>query len=95
MSADVDLNDVAATTEGFSGADLQALLYSAQLEVVHESIDIESSPDQSTKMEEEEPIEYVTFGPSSNTLKSKEEEMSLQKRVRAHQQRMSGAHRDW
>jgi len=95
MSADVDLNDVAAATEGFSGADLQALLYSAQLEVVHESIDMESSPDQSTKMEEEEPIEYVTFGPSSGTLKTKEEEMSLHKRVRAHQPEMTDAHRDW
>jgi peroxin-1 len=83
ISADVDLESVAATTEGFSGADLQALLYNAHLEVVHESINIELSPDQSTRMkEEEEPIEYVTFGPNSDTLKSREEEMSLEKRVR-------------
>ncbi|KAL3219848.1 hypothetical protein MRX96_005611 [Rhipicephalus microplus] len=33
---DVDLESVAARTEYFSGADLQALLYTAQLEVVHE-----------------------------------------------------------
>lgn len=32
----VDLESVAARTEHFSGADLQALLYTAQLEVVHE-----------------------------------------------------------
>ena len=82
ISADVDLENVAASTEGFSGADLQALLYNAHLEVIHESIDIELSPDQSTRMKEEEPIEYVTFGPSSGTLKSREEEMSLEKRVR-------------
>ena len=82
ISADVDLESVAATTEGFSGADLQALLYNAHLEVVHESINIELSPDQSTRMKEEEPIEYITFGPNSGTLKSREEVMSLEKRVR-------------
>lgn len=86
ISADVDLKEVAAATEGFSGADLQALLYNAHLEVVHESIDIELSPDQSTKMKEEESIEYVTFGPNSGTLKSREEEMSLEKRVRVSHQ---------
>ncbi|XP_075742300.1 uncharacterized protein LOC142796044, partial [Rhipicephalus microplus] len=36
LADDVDLESVAARTEYFSGADLQALLYTAQLEVVHE-----------------------------------------------------------
>lgn len=36
LADDVDLDSVAACTEHFSGADLQALLYTAQLEVVHE-----------------------------------------------------------
>ncbi|KAK8768431.1 hypothetical protein V5799_015104 [Amblyomma americanum] len=36
LADDVDLESVAARTEHFSGADLQALLYTAQLEVVHE-----------------------------------------------------------
>jgi peroxin-1 len=34
----VDLNQIARQTEGFSGADLQALVYNAQLEVVHEEL---------------------------------------------------------
>ena len=89
ISADVDLESVAAATEGFSGADLQALLYNAHLQVVHESIDIELSPDRSTRAKEEEPIEYVTFGPSSSTLKSREEEMALEKRVCVPRQKKS------
>ncbi|KAI4306343.1 hypothetical protein L6164_029630 [Bauhinia variegata] len=36
MASDVDLNAVAHMTEGFSGADLQALLSDAQLAAVHE-----------------------------------------------------------
>ncbi|KAK6131484.1 hypothetical protein DH2020_034770 [Rehmannia glutinosa] len=41
MDADVDLNLIARMTEGFSGADLQALLSDAQLEAVHELLDSE------------------------------------------------------
>ena len=34
----VDLPDLAAESEGFSGADLQAVVYNAHLDVVHASI---------------------------------------------------------
>ncbi|KAK4490147.1 hypothetical protein RD792_000804 [Penstemon davidsonii] len=39
MASDVDLEAVAYMTEGFSGADLQALLSDTQLEAVHELLD--------------------------------------------------------
>ncbi|XP_042036119.1 peroxisome biogenesis protein 1-like isoform X2 [Salvia splendens] len=39
MDGDVDLEHVAQMTEGFSGADLQALLSDTQLEAVHEVLD--------------------------------------------------------
>ncbi|XP_042033019.1 peroxisome biogenesis protein 1-like [Salvia splendens] len=39
MDGDVDLEHVAQMTEGFSGADLQALLSDTQLEAVHELLD--------------------------------------------------------
>lgn len=39
MASDVDLAAVAHMTEGFSGADLQALLSDAQLAAVHEVLD--------------------------------------------------------
>ncbi|GFQ01659.1 peroxisome biogenesis protein 1 [Phtheirospermum japonicum] len=41
MANDVDLDLIARMTEGFSGADLQALLSDAQLEAVHELLDSE------------------------------------------------------
>lgn len=39
LASDVDLTAVAHMTEGFSGADLQALLSDAQLAAVHEVLD--------------------------------------------------------
>ncbi|XP_037651212.1 peroxisome biogenesis factor 1 [Sebastes umbrosus] len=38
LTADVDLEQLAAATEQFTGADLKALLYNAQLEAVHNSM---------------------------------------------------------
>lgn len=38
-SPDIDVAPLAAKTHGFSGADLQALLYNAQLHVVHDALD--------------------------------------------------------
>ncbi|KAA1119272.1 Peroxisome biosynthesis protein pex1 [Puccinia graminis f. sp. tritici] len=38
LDGDLCFEEVAELTEGFTGADLQALIYSAHLEVVHESI---------------------------------------------------------
>lgn len=35
LAADVDLEQLAAATEQFTGADLKAVLYNAQLEAVH------------------------------------------------------------
>lgn len=39
LGADVDLGEVAAETEGFSGADLQAVGYNAYLNAVHEKLE--------------------------------------------------------
>lgn len=37
--SDVRLREIASKTEGFTGADLKALLYSAQLQAAHEALD--------------------------------------------------------
>ncbi|KAJ8541601.1 hypothetical protein K7X08_002417 [Anisodus acutangulus] len=42
LASDVDLDGVSRLTEGFSGADLQALLSDAQLEAVHDLLDSEN-----------------------------------------------------
>ncbi|XP_030644776.1 peroxisomal ATPase PEX1 [Chanos chanos] len=38
LAGDVDLEQIAASTELFTGADLKALLYNAQLEAIHSSV---------------------------------------------------------
>lgn len=39
LGSDIDLDAIASITEGFSGADLQALLSDAQLAAVHDILD--------------------------------------------------------
>jgi len=81
ISPSVDLDEVAAATNGYSGADLQALVYNAQLEVIHASLS--SSPERpKTPREDETPIEFISFGgPKTASNVSKAEEMALQRRV--------------
>ncbi|KAG1751773.1 hypothetical protein EDB19DRAFT_1893120 [Suillus lakei] len=43
LAPSVDFDKLASITEGFSGADLQALVYNAHLEVVHAAIDAEKA----------------------------------------------------
>lgn len=39
LTSDVRLREIASKTEGFTGADLKALLYSAQLQAAHEALE--------------------------------------------------------
>ncbi|XP_019090622.1 PREDICTED: peroxisome biogenesis protein 1-like isoform X1 [Camelina sativa] len=48
MADDIDLEPIALMTEGFSGADLQALLSDAQLAAVHEFLNREDKPETGT-----------------------------------------------
>jgi peroxin-1 len=91
MSPDVDFDYLADATEGFSGADLQALLYNAHLEVVHATLGevLTSAPssnggdDSSSNNNDDIPIEYTSFGGSAqNAVKSRAEQMAMQRRVR-------------
>jgi len=77
----VDLQEVTEATEGFSGADLQALMYNAHLEVVNESITSSASSEDTVSTDKEIPIQYTTIGGQSKPLKSKAEEAALQRRV--------------
>ena len=85
LAPTVDLDAVARDTEGYSGADLQALVYNAQLEVIHETIAAASiSESSSSAVADDSPIEYkVISGPlGSQTVKSRAEEAAFQQRVR-------------
>jgi SpoVK/Ycf46/Vps4 family AAA+-type ATPase len=84
LSPSVDFDQLARDTEGYSGADLQALVYNAQLEVIHETISTTSVSGRENKREEDErPIEYTIIGstPGEKTVKSTAEEAAFQRRV--------------
>ncbi|KAI0701334.1 AAA-domain-containing protein [Cytidiella melzeri] len=85
LAESVDLEEVARATEGFSGADLQALVYNAQLEVIHESISTSSTrADGKANGDDDRPIEYVVLsGPDAGkAVKSRAEEAAFQKQLR-------------
>lgn len=81
IAPDVVFSEISNRTEGFSGADLQALLYNAQLEVVHSTIsDSESLDDKYAP--EQTPLEYVVISPSEGkSVMTKEEKGALERRV--------------
>jgi peroxin-1 len=93
ISPDVDFGHLADATNGFSGADLQALLYNAHLEVVHASVGEVSasavpsgsggSNNKSRSRIDDAPLEYTSFGgPAQNAVKSRAEQMAMQRRVK-------------
>jgi SpoVK/Ycf46/Vps4 family AAA+-type ATPase len=97
VSSNVDWGEIARATVGFSGADLQALLYNAHLAVVNAHI---ANEEQGSKGkgknasgngedgeheeddDDERPIEYTILGgPPNERVKTRAEEMDLQRRV--------------
>ncbi|KAF7362140.1 putative peroxisomal biogenesis AAA ATPase pex1 [Mycena venus] len=69
--------------EGYSGADLQALLYNAHLEVVHSSIASTPLDERPSTRDEDTPIQFTVIGGGSQTkVTSKADEMALQRRLR-------------
>jgi SpoVK/Ycf46/Vps4 family AAA+-type ATPase len=83
LSPDIKLEEVAKATKGFSGADLQALLYNAHLEVVHTAISAAVPVRDQKNGNEGRPLQYAIFGGANGEphVKSRAEEAALQKRV--------------
>lgn len=85
LDSTVNLEQYAARTEGFSGADLQALVYNAHLDAIHATL---SNGPASTEVTHsafnEEDIEYTSFGGAGAEMKvlSRAERASVTKRVR-------------
>lgn len=89
LAPSVDLCAYAAKTEGFSGADLQALVYNAHLDAIHETLTAHESAaaenwdDKATR--EEQDITYTAFGGTevqAAKVLSRAEQASVNKRVR-------------
>jgi peroxin-1 len=88
LDSDVDLVAWAKRTEGFSGADLQALVYNANLEAVHENLnDAEDAKQAAPKTNGDaagKKVKYVSFGGSKankTTTLSGAERQALQRRM--------------
>ncbi|KEI38078.1 uncharacterized protein L969DRAFT_18862 [Mixia osmundae IAM 14324] len=86
MSPDVDLYELAEATEGFTGADLQALIYNAHLDCIHASIPAVNAVDSESKTDEgEDGVKYITFGPSrasnGTTVLSRAEKAKVSQRL--------------
>jgi peroxin-1 len=100
ISTDVDFDHIADATKGFSGADLQALLYNAHLEVVHATVgEVSTSASSSSGTEDrgdDTPIEYLSFGgPPQNTVMPRAEQLAAQRRVRTSRQLDSNSPLTW
>ncbi|KDQ13914.1 hypothetical protein BOTBODRAFT_175049 [Botryobasidium botryosum FD-172 SS1] len=85
ISESVNLKDYAIQTEGYSGADLQALVYNAHLEVIHSAISNSGEADEggvTTDAEISPPIAFTSFGGTSGGGgRSRAEENALAKRM--------------
>lgn len=82
LSPDVDLVDYVEATNGYSGADLQALIYNAHLESIHATIS--ASKLDNGSLQEVEEIRFLTFGGVTGTSKavlSRAETGKLEERV--------------
>jgi hypothetical protein len=75
---DVDLDSVAERTNGFSGADLQALIYNATLESIHSSLEPKSI---SLSQDLPPDITYTVLGAPLEKARSKADESAFQKQV--------------
>jgi peroxin-1 len=86
---DIDLSDYAERTEGYTGADLQALTYNANLEAIHDVMKISTDQTATRSMDEAVQLNYTTLMPGSNGAqkgKSQAEKDEVVGRVRLHVQ---------
>ncbi|EIW74842.1 AAA-domain-containing protein [Coniophora puteana RWD-64-598 SS2] len=83
--ASVDLGEIAAQTEGYSGADLQALVYNAHLAVVHAAIAEQPKVSRSAGAGDKPALKFVKMGGkdggSAGVKMSKADERVIQDRL--------------
>lgn len=92
LSPTISLEEFAKLTQGYSGADLQALMYNAHLDAIHTGLNAATEgtegQDEGGKKSEEEEIKFVEIGgtPMANGaqgggVRSKAEQAVVNKRV--------------
>ncbi|NXH86398.1 PEX1 factor, partial [Edolisoma coerulescens] len=61
LASDVDFQDLAAKTEQFTGADLKALLYNAQLEAIHTNLNLGLTQDFASSSDSDFSLSSMVF----------------------------------
>lgn len=81
MSPSVDLQQIAEYTEGYSGADLQGLVYNANMDAIHSALPHFGTPHATSSPSEN--VEYISFGGSSTEpeIQTEAEKTAFQRRV--------------
>jgi peroxin-1 len=80
LSPEVDFAKLAATTEGFSGADLQALIYNAHLESVHTLFDEKNGKENEVQAQEKS-LQFVVLNNDQNKSATRAESAAASSRV--------------
>lgn len=86
LAPSVDLKAYAKQTQGYSGADLQALIYNAHLDAIHAALSATTLQDETTAKgkQVEKELAYTSFGGTEEDEKvlSRAEQAAVTKRVR-------------
>ncbi|GAA5923458.1 AAA family ATPase peroxin 1 [Sporobolomyces koalae] len=88
LSSSISLEEFAETTQGYSGADLQALMYNAHLDAIHSGLnadqDAAEDVDTAKKGEQDNQIKFVEIsgnGKEGGGVRSKAEQAVVNKRL--------------
>ncbi|KAK4055252.1 Peroxisome biosynthesis protein pex1 [Microbotryomycetes sp. JL201] len=85
LAPSVDLNEVAANTEGYSGADLQAVMYNAHLDAIHAGLQrVESTITNAEANHHDRTLRYTSFGGAADAggkVLSAAEQAAVNKRL--------------
>ena len=65
LNEDIDLSYYAEKCNGYSGADLQALLYNAHLKAIHEAIDTEKSLEKYKSKSDGNDMQFISLNAKS------------------------------
>lgn len=88
LAPSVDLTAYAKQTQGYSGADLQALIYNAHLDAIHAALSATTLEDESAAKgkQVEKELAYTSFGGTEADEKvlSRAEQAAVTKRVCPH-----------
>jgi len=68
LSEDIDLSYYSEKCKGYSGADLQALLYNAHLKAIHEAIDNEKSLEKYKSNSDGNDMQFISLNAKSNNV---------------------------